>query len=147
VLADFVNGDQVRMMQAGHGLRFPLEAGQIIYRSRTAKEKHLDGDNPIQADLPRSIHDAHAAVGDHGEELVVTEAPGIGARKRLERMTPEQGGRRWIAREGLHLLGRSEAGAYEATRTEARRRVGRQRCAAFRTGRHRFHVSLPGHSQ
>ena len=38
-----------------------------------AGQQHLDGDNPVQAELAGLEHDAHAAAGDFFEQLMVAK--------------------------------------------------------------------------
>ena len=74
VFANLVDGDDVRMLQAGGGFRLgPKPGGQL----RPAEGQHqLQSDDPVQTDLPGAIDDPHAAPGNFLEQLVV--AKGVG---------------------------------------------------------------------
>src|SRR5262249_54095617 len=71
--ADFVDGDDVRMVQAGRRLRLAAETLHVVIRGELARANHLQGHRTIQAGLPGSVNDAHAAVGDLPPQLVVAE--------------------------------------------------------------------------
>jgi len=73
VLADFINGHDVRMRKARRGFSLRFEAlDQILGGQRAATDK-FHGDQTIQADLPSLEHDAHAAAGDLFQQFIVTE--------------------------------------------------------------------------
>jgi hypothetical protein len=72
-LADAVDGDDVRVLQAGRGGRLGAEALQLLLVRRRAGQQHLDGDHPFQARLPRLEDDPHAAAAHLAQQLVVAE--------------------------------------------------------------------------
>ena len=72
--ADFVNRDDVRVLQARGGGGFGAEAlDEILSRQRPGQE-HLHRDDAVQAHLPRSIDDAHPAARDFFQQFVITKA-------------------------------------------------------------------------
>ena len=76
VLADLVDGDDVGVVQAGRRLRLPAEAPPLALGSQSAGQDHLQGHDPVGALLPRPVDDAHAAVRDLPQQLVITEGRG-----------------------------------------------------------------------
>ncbi len=52
-LADVVDLDDIGVVQPGHGLGFGAEAGPVDGAGAGPGVDHLQGDQPIQADLPR----------------------------------------------------------------------------------------------
>ena len=71
VLADLVDGPDVRMVQGGRGLGLAAEAG-LVGRARIAPlTEELEGDLPTQLDVLGEIDDAHAAAAEGAEQPVV----------------------------------------------------------------------------
>jgi hypothetical protein len=60
-LADVEDLDDVRMLQPRDRLRFEPETGQLGRPGVAAGQDHFQGDEPVQAALPRLVDDAHAA--------------------------------------------------------------------------------------
>ena len=73
VLADLVDGHDVRVVEVGRRLRLGAEALHVGRRRQLAGQDHLEGDDAVQAHLPRLVDDAHAAAGDLLQQLVVAE--------------------------------------------------------------------------
>ena len=71
--ADFVDGDHARMAEVGGGFGFGLEAVYVGFGGQVAGQDHFDGDGAVEADLAGLVDDAHAALGDFFEQLVVAE--------------------------------------------------------------------------
>ena len=46
---------------------------------------HLQRDDAIELDLPRFVHDSHAAAGDLVQQFVVAEAADVRLGKRVDR--------------------------------------------------------------
>ena len=65
LLADLVNLHDVGVLKAGDGLRFAEEAHHLFGRGVAGAEDHLEGDEAMEADLPRLVDDAHAAAAEH----------------------------------------------------------------------------------
>ena len=63
-LADVMNRDDVRMIQRGRRLRFPLEAAPFGGRRELGGQK-LDRDRAIQPGVVSQVDDAHAAFAEH----------------------------------------------------------------------------------
>ncbi len=73
VRANFVDGDDVCVLQTGGRRRFRAEPlGQVLARL-VAEQEHLHCDNAAKALLPRLVNDPHAAAGDFFEQFVVAE--------------------------------------------------------------------------
>src|SRR5205823_3702807 len=64
MLADFVNRNDVRMIQLGHGLGLGLEAAKGRCVRQLTSVNYLDGDLPVEANLESVIDQAHAPAGD-----------------------------------------------------------------------------------
>ena len=73
VLADFMHRDDVRMREPGGGFGLGAEPPAICLSSQIAAQHHLERDDAIETDLPRAIHDTHAAASDLGLYFVVAE--------------------------------------------------------------------------
>lgn len=73
VLADFVDGNDIRVLKIGRSFR--LGAKPLASRGRRplTRENHFQRDEPVQAQLSCFVDDSHAAVGDFFEDLVVAE--------------------------------------------------------------------------
>jgi hypothetical protein len=80
MLADIVQGTDVRVTQAGNGLRFALEAGTAVGIGTGLGWKDLDGNRAVEAGVAGAVHLAHAAGADEGIDLVGTEARATGER-------------------------------------------------------------------
>ena len=76
-LLEAVDRGDVRMVQRGQHFGFALEAGQALGIAGDRGRQHLDGDLALEARVDRSIHLAHAAGTERGDDLVRTE-PGAG---------------------------------------------------------------------
>ena len=72
-LADFVDRDDVGMVQRGCGARFLREAGQPIEVGGVLGGKELDGDIALQVEVPRPEDLAHPPCPDAGQEFIVPE--------------------------------------------------------------------------
>ena len=72
-VADFVDGDDVRVLQPGRGLGLGAEALQVVVRRQRAGEDHFQGDDAVERSLPGLVDDAHAAAADLGQQLVIAE--------------------------------------------------------------------------
>ena len=73
VLADLVDGHDVRVIEVRRGLRLQAEPLQVVGGREPAGPDHLQRQHAVQADLPRLEDDPHAALGDHLDQLVVAE--------------------------------------------------------------------------
>ena len=73
VLANLEDGDNAGMVQVGGGLGLEVEALDLGLARQVAREDHLEGDGPVEFDLPGFVDDAHAAAGDLALKFVVAE--------------------------------------------------------------------------
>jgi hypothetical protein len=73
VLADFVNGNNVRMIKPGRRFSFGVKALPQCGCGQLSGENHFECDGPIEAHLPRAIHNAHAAACDFFDQFIVSE--------------------------------------------------------------------------
>ena len=65
-----VHGDDARVVQGGHGLRLPLEAGAEGRVLGVLGAQHLDGHLPAQARVLGGVHGGHPAGADDVVQLV-----------------------------------------------------------------------------
>ena len=70
---DLVNGDDVRMVERGCGLRFLHEAPTAALVCDSFSGEHLDGDVTIQSRVARTIHLTHAARANQREHFIRAE--------------------------------------------------------------------------
>ncbi len=73
VFADLVDRHDVGMLQAGGGLGLVTKAFHFLGGGKPAFPDHFQGDDTVQADLPRPIHHAHSAAGNLLLQFVVAE--------------------------------------------------------------------------
>ncbi len=73
VIADFIDGRHVRMVQPGCRLSLAAKPRQVGRGGQFAAKDHLERDDPSQADLPRREDDPHTAATDLFENLVIAE--------------------------------------------------------------------------
>ena len=72
-LADFVDGNDAGMIQAGGGFRFPTKALQMRVGSPMAQADHLERDSAVETLLPRAINHALAATTDYLQQFIVAK--------------------------------------------------------------------------
>ena len=73
MLADFVNGHNVGMVQLGGGFRLRLETPHVGLRCELAGQDHFQGDQPLELDLPGLVDNAHASACNLLQQLVFAE--------------------------------------------------------------------------
>ena len=73
MLANFVDGNDVRVIQPGCGLRFRLETLDVVMGCQHAGTDEFERDHPVQGGLPRFEDCAHAAARNLLDQLVVAE--------------------------------------------------------------------------
>ncbi len=73
LLADVMERADVRMVQAGGRLGFPLEPLAQIGIVGDVRQEHLDGDGTIQAGVERLVDLPHASSAELGLDLVGAE--------------------------------------------------------------------------
>ena len=74
VLADFVNGHDVRMFQVSGGFSFQAETFDFGFARQPARLDHLQRDDAVEARQPRFVNYPHPAPRDLGEQFVVAES-------------------------------------------------------------------------
>jgi hypothetical protein len=89
LLADVVDGDDVRVRERGGGARFRLEAPHELGVRRELRREHLERDRPVEARLHGEVPRAHAAAAertldpvareDGGGERRLLSGPSVGA--------------------------------------------------------------------
>src|SRR5437660_11626984 len=72
-LADFVNGDNAWMLQAGGGFRFAAESLQVRFRGPMTEADNLERDCAIQTFLPGAIDYALTAASDFFQQFVIAK--------------------------------------------------------------------------
>ncbi len=143
VLADLVDLDDVRVLEAGDGLGLGAETCQLRLAGVAAGQDHLEGDDAAQLDVPRLVDDTHATLAELAEDLV---AGHLASRATAALETGRrQGGKGIHGRGGRHRLevlgGRSgkqpfrfpaRRGGQRAGRRPARDGVGGPQRVVFR---------------
>jgi len=71
---DFVNRDDVHVLQTRGGGGFGAEALDEVLSRQRPGQQHFHGDDPVQAHLPRSIDDAHPAPRNLRQKFLIPEA-------------------------------------------------------------------------
>ena len=71
LLADVVNGADVRMVQRGGGLRFALETGERLRIARDILRQKFQRDEAPQARIFGLVHDTHTAAAEFFDDAVV----------------------------------------------------------------------------
>ena len=70
MFADFVDLDDVWMMECGERLGLGAETGKIGFASMFARQEHFQSDQSVEAQLPGFVHDAHAPATEFRQDLV-----------------------------------------------------------------------------
>ena len=73
VLADLEDRHDARMVEVGRRLGLDVEPPHVGLGRELAGKDHLECDRPVQADLPRPVHHAHAAACDLLDQFVIAE--------------------------------------------------------------------------
>ena len=71
--ANFVDGDDVRMIEPGSRLGFDAKAADGVGGGQSLGQDHFQGDNAIEAALPGPVDDSHAAASDLVQEFVIAK--------------------------------------------------------------------------
>ena len=154
--ADFVDGDDVRVLQAGRRRRFRTESLRQFLARLFPEQEHLHRNDAVEALLPRFEDDTHPAARDFFEQFVIAE----GAERKTAltpalstpiALTPSPSPIRWarVARRGRSGLGQRirfrNAEREEALEAIALWRVGRDCRAAAWAGRFRCRLASHGY--
>ena len=75
IFTHFVDGHDIRMVQAGGGFGFILEPLHVGGRRQLPGADHLQCRYAVEPDLPRLIHDSHAAPTNFLQQLVISNGP------------------------------------------------------------------------
>src|SRR5262249_22528742 len=78
VLANLVDGHNVRMVETGGCLSFGTKALHFGWSRQVAGQNHLKRHQPVQTHLSRPINHPHAATCDFPQQLVIAEKAGRG---------------------------------------------------------------------
>jgi len=73
VSSQFVDGDDVGMVEGRRRARFPLEAMQMVVRCGKGGGENLDRNNAIEPSVTRAIHLAHSARAQRADDFVRSE--------------------------------------------------------------------------
>ena len=87
-VADFVDLDDVGVLEEGHDPRLAQKPRPLLLRPRTGRKDGLQGHDAVQGDLPGLVDDGHPAAAHFLEDLVSRHAGpclGRGRRRRFRR--------------------------------------------------------------
>ena len=73
VHANFMDGDDILVLETGGRRRFGAKAFHKLRTGERAEGKHLQCDDPVRAHLSRLINYTHAASADFFEQVVISE--------------------------------------------------------------------------
>ena len=85
MLADVVNGKNVRMVQRRSGPRLLLEATEAIKISGECRRQNFNGDVSREPGIPRPIHLTHTPCTNGSEDFIRAEAGAVSKRHPGER--------------------------------------------------------------
>lgn len=126
VLSDFVDGDDVRVIEERDALGLGVEAMNRGRSGQLPGEDHLEGHRAIEADLPGPIDHAHPTPGEFLKKLVIAEiADWAGADRGVFALLPL----------GAHR----DSQGQQTRRTTARRSIAGELRPALRTCGTRLH--------
>ena len=135
MLADLVDGDDIRVLQVGRGFGLAQKACDLVRTGQGAGADHFEGHVPIQVRLPGLPDHAHAAAGDFFEKLVVAEIlqmrPGIGGDRGCRRRVKNACRRHFWDRFTGRFAGKG--GLEQTFRAKALRGIAGQWLIALRT--------------
>src|SRR5205823_1298866 len=72
-LADFVNRDNARMVEAGSRFRFQTETLQMRFGGPLAQADHLECDSAVEAFLSRAVNYTLATAADFLQQFVIAK--------------------------------------------------------------------------
>src|SRR5437762_14210935 len=78
------------MIQSGSVLSFDAKAADVFGRGQLPGPNHLKGHDPLEANLPGLVNDAHSAVSNFLQKLIITEETLREWRRRLLLQYPPQ---------------------------------------------------------
>jgi hypothetical protein len=71
LLADVVDGADVRMIQGGCGLRFPFEAGQCLRIARNFLRQEFQRHQAMKPRVLRLVHDTHSTTAEFLDDAII----------------------------------------------------------------------------
>ena len=122
--ANLVDRDNAGVVECGDGFGFVLKTADLILAGELGVADHLQGDLPVQSDLPGPVDHSHAAPPEETDQFVVADI--------ANPLTWGSRGGGVMGRRRVGIVGRGRA-----------RIVGRG-CAGI-VGRGRFRIVGPGH--
>ena len=75
LLADAIDGHDVRVVQARRRLRLALEPLQALRIKQAVGRQHFQCDVPAEGNLLRLVDDAHAAPADLAQDAILAQFP------------------------------------------------------------------------
>jgi hypothetical protein len=84
-LTDFIDRNDVRMIELGYRFRLGPEALYLHLARELPAQDHLQGHDSIEAYLASAINDTHSALGNFLEQLVIVEATKAGCIRAIAR--------------------------------------------------------------
>jgi hypothetical protein len=118
VLADFVDGDDVWVLQSRRRFGFGAEARHVVLAGQLPRQDHLERDDAVEPHLPGLVDHTHAAAGDLVQPLVFAEHPGQSI---LDGWTVD-------LRAGGRIMGRVGRRRRAAAQVDGRRRLAGNTC-------------------
>src|SRR5262249_21215064 len=73
VLTDVVDGNDVRVVEGGHGFRLGAEPLDFTRGAQAGIADHLEADDTVGTELARLVHTTHAAATKHAEDFVTRQ--------------------------------------------------------------------------
>ena len=80
-LSDLIQRHDVRVMKLRRRFRLRTESCEVHRRRQVTAQHHLQRDDPVEALVPRFVHDPHAAASEFRQQLVVAAVAGQHARR------------------------------------------------------------------
>ena len=128
---DFVDGDNVGMMQRRRRHRLSPEALHRLWQRVRSEQEQLEGDYPVQASLAGLINDPHAAVPNLLEQFVVAEGAELRQSRGRAGWRPAVAAVELVLRRGLRYVVKAQP--VKAAGTETLGGVGGKLRTATRT--------------
>ena len=95
-LADFVDLEDIGVLQPGGGFGFGQKAGHLIGGGEAAGPDHLEGDGALEGQVQGLVNDAHAATAQQALDQVAGDD---------RRTAATSAGARGVRRDGLRRCG------------------------------------------
>src|SRR5438045_7344335 len=131
LLADIVDGDDVRVLQFCRRPRLPLKSFDIPGTGEDARADHFEGDDAIKAGVSGFIDDSHPPTSEYFEQFVAAEPPRRPLRKRCVFRDHDMHRPPWFGEWEHFIL--SQPRDHQATWTQIVRGIHRHVAATCRT--------------